>query len=190
MSPQRLALVAAAVVVAGVLLGGRAVLTRRRDEAWRRIERVCACGDVTRRQLSMLERLSVGGLELVANLQRRALEDDCNELRVAQVRQRSLDVLRGRALQVSVSPHHRGVMRELVVALERMCELERPGWEMLRARAATPTPGEDGRVHEAAREQLRIRDAMCARRPALLRPPQDYALTREELAQQAATCGR
>lgn len=190
MNPRRISLLATAAVVVAVALGARAVLTRRRDEAWRRIERVCACGDTTRRQLTVLERVSVGGLELVSRLQRRALEDDCDDLRVAQVRQRPLDVLAGRPLSVSVSPHHRGVMREMVVALERMCELERPGWDSLRARVTSPAPaGEDPRVREAAREQLRIRDAMCARRPALLRPPQDYTLTRAELAQQAVTCG-
>lgn len=184
----------AVLVVMALALGGAFLRARsQRARMWSAVEQMCACGRPALAQMSELRATATGGLDRVLTAQAHALMGDCEAMRVAADRRGLVGALRGSALRVEPTEGQRRATRDMVHALGLMCGDEhRAFWEALRARLAEGAPAGDAgaEVLRAAREHLRVRDAMCEGARRLSAPPGRYALTLDEAERAAARCGR
>lgn len=195
--PSRRSLGVAAALALLALGSTIAAVRARRSRAawWGRAERVCACGESTRRALGRLSQEAVGGLGEVAGAQRALLQSDCDDLRVAVSRRSWSDELAGRPLRVIATEQHHQRAASVSRSLEAMCGgAHEEFWQRLSLDlAAHPVvaPADDPyRVRATARGHLSIRQAMCAGRSRLTIAPRSYALTPADAERQASECVR
>ena len=195
--PSRRSLgVAAALTL--LALGSIITLVRaRRSRAawWGRAERVCACGESTRRALGRLSQEAVGGLGEVAGAQRALLQSDCDDLRVAVSRRSWSDELAARPLRVIATEQHHQRAASVTRSLDAMCGgAHEEFWQRLSldlAENAGEAPADDPyRVRATARGHLAIRQAMCSDRSRLTVAPRSYTLSPADAERQASECLR
>lgn len=172
-------------------------LRARRDRAtwWSRTERICACGDATRRALGRLAQEASGGLAEVAGAQRALLQADCDDLRVAVSRRAWSDELTRRPMRVIATEVHYQRAAAVTAALGAMCGARNEEfWQRLAldlaAHANDPPMDDPYRVRATARGHLAIRGAMCSDRGPLSVQPRSYVLSPMDAEQQAAECAR
>lgn len=188
----------AAAALALLALGSTIAAVRaRRSRAawWGRAERVCACGESTRRALGRLSQEAVGGLGEVAGAQRALLQSDCDDLRVAVSRRSWSDELAARPLRVIATEQHHQRAASVTRSLEAMCGgAHEEFWQRLSLDLAAHSgeaPTDDPyRVRATARGHLAIRQAMCADRSRLTVAPRSYALSAADAEAQASECLR
>ena len=188
-----MAVALAAVALGALFLGLRA--RRSRAAWWGRAERVCACGEATRRALGRLSQEAVGGLGEVAGAQRALLQSDCDDLRVAVSRRSWSDELARRPLRVIATDQHHDRAASVSRALGLMCSGSNDEfWQRLSldlaAHADDPPADDPYRVRATARGHLTIREAMCADRSRLTVAPRSYGLSETDADRQAAECPR
>lgn len=196
LSSRRSPGVAAALALLALFSIVMAVRARRSRAAWwGRAERVCACGEPTRRSLGRLSQEAVGGLGEVAGAQRALLQSDCDDLRVAVSRRSWADELTARPLRVVATEQHHQRAASVARSLDAMCgSANEEFWQRLSLDlAAHPgeAPADDPyRVRATARGHLAIRQAMCADRSRLTVAPRSYSLSPADAERQAAECAR
>lgn len=195
--PSRRSLGVAAALALLALGSTLAAVRARRSRAawWGRAERVCACGESTRRALGRLSQEAVGGLGEVAGAQRALLQSDCDDLRVAVSRRTWSDELAGRPLRVIATEQHHQSAASVTRSLEAMCGgAHEEFWQRLSLDLAAhqgESPADDPyRVRATARGHLAIRRAMCADRARLTVAPRSYALSPADAERQASECAR
>lgn len=199
-APSRRSIAVLAVVVASALILGAGFSVRaRRDRAawWTRTERICACGEGTRRDLARLagDARDSGGLGEVAAAQRALLQADCDDLRVAVSRRAWGDELRRRPLRVIATDAHHQRAEAVSRSLAAMCgganeELWQGVARDLQAHADDPPGDELYRVRQTVAAHLRVRNAMCADRARLTVAPRSYTLSAFDADRQASRCQR
>ena len=190
------AALAAAVLFLGVVtaLVGRRVRAQR-AAWWSRAERVCSCGETTRRALGRLAQVGDGGLAQVAAAQRALLQSDCDDLRLAVSRRGWVDELRHRPLQVIATDQQHARAAAVTEAIGVMCGARHAEfWQRLAsdlaAHAHDPPTNDLVVIRALARGHLAIRQGMCADRARLTVPPRSYAITDADAERQASECRR
>lgn len=183
----------ALVAFVAVAVGVRA--RRNRASWWGRAERVCSCGDATRRALGRLSQEAVGGLAEAAAAQRALLQSDCDDLRVAVSRRSWGDELARRPLRVVATDQHYARAEAVTRSLATMCAgVNEEFWERLTldlaAHEGDPAEEPSSRVRAIARGHLAIRTGMCRDRARLTTAPRSYALTAIDADRQASECAR
>jgi len=195
--PSRRSLFVAAALTLLALGSTITAVRARRSRAawWGRAERICACGESTRRALGRLSQEAVGGLGEVAGAQRALLQSDCDDLRVAVSRRSWSDELSGRPLRVIATEQHHQRAASVTRSLDAMCGgAHEEFWERLSLDLAAHSgeaPADDPyRVRATARGHLAIRQAMCADRSRLTIAPRSYTLSAADAERQASECLR
>lgn len=198
-TPSRRALVAVVVGATAVFVGAGMTVRARRDRAgwWSRAERICACGDTTRRDLGRLaqDARDSGGLGEVAGAQRALLQADCDDLRVAVSRRSWGDEVARRPLRVIATDAHHQRAEAVSRSLTAMCtgandELWQGVAQDLAAHAGDPAGDDPYRVRQTVAAHLRVRNAMCGDRARLAVTPRSYTLSAHDADRQASRCQR
>jgi len=198
-APSRKTLGAVVVVATLAFVGAGLTVRARRDRAtwWARAERICSCGDATRRDLGRLaqDARDSGGLGAVAGAQRALLQADCDDLRVAVSRRSWSDEVARRPLRVIATDAHHQRAAAVTRSLATMCSGSNDElWQAvaldLAAHASDP-PGDDAhRVRVTVGAHLRVRDAMCRDRARLSVTPRSYVLSALDADRQSSECHR
>lgn len=187
------ALAAVSALVAALVAWSR--VRDRRAEWWGRAERVCTCGNATRRALGRLAQVADGGLAEVAAAQRDLLQSDCDDLRLAVSRRTWADELRERPLRVTATDRQHELAGRVTAAIGVMCGARHAEfWQRLgddlAAHARDSVPDDLAVVRTLARGHLAIRQGMCADRARLTVPPRSYEISAADAERQAAECQR
>lgn len=193
---RRALAVAVPVAVAMFVALGLGLRARRGRAAWwGRAERLCACGEPTRRALGGLAQEAHWGLDALATAQRALLQSDCDDLRVAVSRRAWSDELARRPLRVVVTERHHEHAAAVTRSLGVLCgAAHEEDWQRLgldlTAHANDPPADDPYRVRASARRHLAVREAMCRDRARLSAPPRSYGVTATEADRQATECLR